>query len=545
MFENIKSRRSPLGTELINKGLITEKQLDEVLNYQKDHPEFKIGEVVDILNMCDKKRLLSVVAEQLKQKSVDLSQGISIEYTEFLPRDVVINNKAFPFAIDGTTVKVAFSDPLDEKATNEVKLLLVNKGFQMEKYYTLYSMIMEQIQDVKNVQDKFVDTKEKDTTVLVDNIILTAMKQRASDIHIEPMEKKVRIRYRIDGEMIEVSELPKSRQGVLTGRLKSISNMHQEITTDQDGRINSYDNYSIRVSTQKNINGEKFVLRLLKKNANIRTLEDLGFPSDDKLVKTAFDKKNGIILLCAPTGEGKTTTLYSILDYLNTPNINVVTIEDPVEIRMSGVNQVEIGHDTSFAGALRTVLRQDPNIILVGEIRDRETAQTAIESGQTGHLVLSTIHTVNAIEAITRIRKMGISDYDVASTFVTVISQRLIRRLCNKCKKPHKITEEEKKYIERVEKVTGAKFDLEKAKMYEPVGCEECSNLGYFERIGVFEILYIDEYLKEMISESKSSIDIKKYAIENTQYKPLIVDAVNKCLQGITTIDEIQKKMSI
>ena len=226
MFENIKSRRSPLGTELINKGLITEKQLDEVLNYQKDHPEFKIGEVVDILNMCDKKRLLSVVAEQLKQKSVDLSQGISIEYTEFLPRDVVINNKAFPFAIDGTTVKVAFSDPLDEKATNEVKLLLVNKGFQMEKYYTLYSMIMEQIQDVKNVQDKFVDTKEKDTTVLVDNIILTAMKQRASDIHIEPMEKKVRIRYRIDGEMIEVSELPKSRQGVLTGRLKSISNMH-------------------------------------------------------------------------------------------------------------------------------------------------------------------------------------------------------------------------------------------------------------------------------------------------------------------------------
>lgn len=545
MFENIKSRRSPLGTELINKGLITEKQLDEVLNYQKDHPEFKIGEVVDVLNMCDKKRLLSVVAEQLKQKSVDLSQGISIEYTEFLPRDVVINNKAFPFAIDGTTVKVAFSDPLDEKATNEVKLLLVNKGFQMEKYYTLYSMIMEQIQDVKNVQDKFVDTKEKDTTVLVDNIILTAMKQRASDIHIEPMEKKVRIRYRIDGEMIEVSELPKSRQGVLTGRLKSISNMHQEITTDQDGRINSYDNYSIRASTQKNINGEKFVLRLLKKNANIRTLKDLGFPSDDKLVKTAFDKKNGIILLCAPTGEGKTTTLYSILDYLNTPNINVVTIEDPVEIRMPGVNQVEIGHDTSFAGALRTVLRQDPNIILVGEIRDRETAQTAIESGQTGHLVLSTIHTVNAIEAITRIRKMGISDYDVASTFVTVISQRLIRRLCNKCKKPHKITEEEKKYIERVEKVTGAKFDLEKAKMYEPVGCEECSNLGYFERIGVFEILYIDEYLKEMISESKSSIDIKKYAIENTQYKPLIVDAVNKCLQGITTIDEIQKKMSI
>lgn len=545
MFENIKGRRNPLGTELINKGLITDKQLDEVLDYQKEHPEFKFGEIVDILNMCDKKRLLSIIAEQLKQKSVNLDDGISIDYSEFLPRDVVINNKAIPFAIDGTTIKVAFSDPLDEKSVSEVKLLLVNKGFQMEKYFTLYSMIMEQIQDVKNVQNNYVDTKEKDTTVLVDNIILTAMKQRASDIHIEPLEKKVRIRYRIDGEMIEVSELPKSRQGVITGRLKSISNMHQEITTDQDGRINSYDNYSIRVSTQKNVNGEKFVLRLLKKNSDVRTLKELGFPYNDDMVKEAFDKKSGIILLCAPTGEGKTTTLYSILDYLNSPNINVVTIEDPVEIRMPGVNQVEISHDTSFAGALRTVLRQDPNIILVGEIRDRETAQTAIESGQTGHLVLSTIHTVNAIEAITRIRKMGISDYDVSSTFVTVISQRLIRRLCNKCKKPHKITEDDKKYIERVEKITGYKFDLGKAKMYEPVGCDECSGIGYFERIGVFEVLYIDDYLKEMISSGKSSIDIKKYAIEETTYKPLIVDAVNKCLDGITTIEELQKKMSI
>lgn len=545
MFENIKSRRSPLGTELINKGLIDEKQLDEVLDYQKSHPEFKIGEIVDILNLCEKKKLLKVIAEQLKQKSVDLSKDIAIDYTEFLPRDVVINNKAFPFAIDGTTVKVAFSDPLDEKAVNEVKLLLVNKGFQMDKYFTLYSMIMEQIQDVKNVQNNYVDTKEKDTTVLVDNIILTAINQRASDIHIEPLEKKLRIRYRIDGEMVEISELPKSRQGVLTGRLKSIANMHQEITTDQDGRINSYDNYSIRVSTQKNINGEKFVLRLLKKNADIRSLKDLGYLADDELLRTTFDKKNGIILLCAPTGEGKTTTLYSILDYLNKPNINIVTIENPVEIRMAGVNQVEISHENSFASSLRTVLRQDPNIILVGEIRDKETAQTAVESGQTGHLVLTTIHTVNAIEAITRIRKMGISDYDVASTLVTVVSQRLIRRLCNKCKRPHNITDEEKKYIERVEKVTGYKFDLSKAKMYEPVGCEECSDLGYYERVGAFETLYIDDYLQEMISSGKSSIEIKKYAMENTDYNPIIVDAVNKCLAGVTTIDEIQKRMSI
>ena len=545
MFENIKNKKSMLGIELINKGLITEEQLDEVLKYQKDHPEFKIGEVADILNICDKKQLLSIVGEQLKMKSINLEEISLIDYSEFLPRDAIISNKAIPFAIDGTTVKVAFSDPLDDKKVEEVKLLLLNKGFQMEKYYTLYSMIMGEIQDVKNVQNKFVDSSEKDTTILVDNIILTAIQKRASDIHIEPTETNVKIRYRIDGELITVSEIPKSRQGILSGRLKSISNMHQEITTDQDGRINTYDNYSIRVSTQKNINGEKFVLRLLKKNGSVRTLLDLGFPNDSETVRAAFDKKNSMIIICAPTGEGKTTTLYSILDYLNRPEINIVTIENPVEIRMAGVNQVEIGHDTSFAGALRTVLRQDPNIILVGEIRDRETAQTAIEAGQTGHLVLSTIHTIDAIETITRIRKMGISDYDVASTIATVISQRLLRRLCDKCKKKHKITEEEKNYVERVEKVTGTHFDITKAKLYEPGGCEECGDLGYYERIGAFEILLLDDYLKDLISEGESSIKIRKYAIENTTYKPLIVDAVNKCLAGVTTFDEIQKRINV
>ncbi len=545
MFENIKSRKAPTGVELVKKGLITDEQLQEALTYQKEHPEFKVGEVVDILNMCDKKKLISVIAEQIKQKTVDLSKGISINYAEFLPRDVVINNKAMPFEIDGTTVKVAFSDPLDTKAVNEVKLLLVNKGFQMEKYFTLYTMIMEQIREVRNVQDKFVDTSEKDTTVLVDNIILTAIKQRASDIHIEPLDKKVRIRYRVDGELVEVSELPKSRQGILTGRLKSISNMHQEISADQDGRINAYDDYSIRVSTQKNIHGEKFVLRLLKKDSKVRGLKELGYPTDDEIVKTAFNKQNGIILLCAPTGEGKTTSLYSILDYLNSPEINVVTIEDPVEIRMAGVNQVEVGHDTSFAGALRTVLRQDPNIILVGEIRDKETAQTAIESGQTGHLVLSTIHTTNAIEAITRIRKMGISDYDISSTFATVISQRLIRKLCEKCKKPHVITPEDKIFIDKVEKLNGVKFDLENATVFEVGGCEHCTDLGYYERIGVFENLFINDNLKELIASGRSAIDLKRYAMEATDYKPLIVDAVSKYLKGLTTISEIQKRINI
>ena len=545
MFENIKNRKNPIGVELVNSKLITEEQLNEALTYQKNHPELKIGEIIDILNFCDKAQLLQVLSEKLEVKAVVLDESIDIDYTLFLSRDTVINAKAFPFAIEGSTVKVAFADPADTKAVDSVKLQLLNKGLEMEKYLTLYSMIMNQVKSIKNVQDEYVDTNEKDTTILVDNIVLTAIKQRASDIHIEPMENRVRIRYRIDGELITVSELPKKRQAMIAGRIKSIANMHQEVTADQDGSIDAYENYSIRVSSQKNINGEKFVLRLLKKNGNVRQLFDLGFPKDEELVKKAFDKRNSLIVVCAPTGEGKTTTLYSILDYLNRPDINVVTIENPVEIRMPGINQVEIGHNISFAGALRTVLRQDPNIILVGEIRDRQTAQTAIEAGQTGHLVLTTIHTVDAIETITRIRKMDISDYDVSASIVTIISQRLVRQLCPKCKKPHEITESDKAYFEKVENLTGAKFDLEKATMYEPKGCKHCNNLGYIDRIGVFEVLCLDENIKHMIASGRTAIEIREYALKNTEYKPLIVDAVHKCLEGITTISEIEKKIVI
>lgn len=545
MFESIKNKKNPLGVDLINANLITEEKLDEALSYQRNHPELKLGEIIDILNMCDKNQLLDLLSQKLELKPVVLDEKIDIDYTMFLSRDTVINSKAFPFEMNGTTVKVAFADPSDAKLVDGVKLQLLNKGYEMEKYLTLYSMIMNQVQTVKNVQDKFVDTSEKDTTILVDNIVLTAIKQRASDIHIEPLENRVRVRYRIDGELVTVSELPKARQSMITGRIKSISNMHQEITSDQDGSINSYENFSIRVSSQKNINGEKFVLRLLKKNGSVRQLFDLGFPRDEELVKKAFDKRNSVIVICAPTGEGKTTTLYSILDYLNRPEINVVTIENPVEIRMPGINQVEIGFDTSFAGALRTVLRQDPNIILVGEIRDRETAQTAIEAGQTGHVVLTTIHTIDAIEAVTRIRKMGISDYDVSASIVTIISQRLVRELCPKCKKPHKMTASDKAYFEKVTKLTGIEFDLAHATMFEPKGCKECNDLGYIERIGCFEVLCFDETIKHMISSGESAIEIRKYAMEHTDYKPIIVDAAHKCLSGVTTISEIDKKIVI
>ena len=545
MFENIKSKKSPIGIEFMKRGLLTEGQVDRVLEDQKEHKELKFAEIVDILDMCDKSDLLDVLSYKIQVTGVMLDGELEINPVKYLPRDIIINYKVIPFGLVGNKLKVAFADPQNPTKVKEIELLLMNQGYEMEIYVTLYTSIMNQISNIRTVETDYVNKEEKDTTKLVDNIIMTAIEKRASDIHFEPMEDRIRVRFRIDGRLITITELPKNRQDTVIGRLKSISNMHQEIVYDQEGSINTYEGYSIRVSSQKNVNGEKFVLRLLKKNADKKSLFELGFFKDQELVEKAFDRKNSMIVIGAPTGEGKSTTLYSAIELLNKPEINIISIENPVERRIPGINQVEIAPNITFASALRTVLRQDPDIILVGEIRDEETAKIAIEAGQTGHLVLSTIHTIDAIETVTRIRKMQISNYDVASTIATTISQRLVRRLCNKCKKEHVLTEEEKNFIEKVEKNTGVKFDLDNAKLYEPVGCKYCNDIGYYERIAVFEVLCLDDYLKDMISEGKSSIDIRDYAIKNTKYKPLVVDGINKVLEGITTIDELKSKITL
>lgn len=545
MFENVKAKKNPIGLEFIKKGLLTTEQVNKVLEYQKDHKHLKFGEIVDVLDMCDKEELLKVIADKLQSPYILLSGNINIKPIEYLPRDVIINNKAFPFKIEGSKVHVAFSDIQNAEKVKKIQLMLMNSGYEMVPYITLYTDIMKEIGDVKSVENKFVDKEEKDTTKLIDNIIMTGISKRASDIHIEPMEDKIRVRFRIDGELINATELPKERQEIITGRIKAMANMYQEIAYDQDGSIDTFENFSIRVSSQKNIHGEKFVLRFLKKNTDVRNLYDLGFKNDQELVKRVFEKKNSLILVCAPTGEGKTTTLYSVLDYLNDPSINVVSIENPVELRIPGVNQIETGPNITFATALRTVLRQDPNIILVGEIRDKETAEIAVQAGQTGHLVLSTIHTIDAIEAITRMKKMGISPYDISSTLVTTVSQRLVRKLCDKCKVKHEMTEQERETIEKIGENNNVKFDLKDPNMYEPYGCSKCNGTGYYERVALFEVLCLDDNLKDLILSGASNMDIRKYAIENTEYKPLVVDGIEKVLQGITTISEMEKRLTM
>ena len=537
--------RQPIGVELVKRGIVTENDIKNALQYQKEHPSQKIGDILYTLNVCDSKKLIEAIGDIIKEKGILLrTNNIKVKLTDYFSVDLAMKNKVVPFEESAGKIKVCFADTANAKDMETIRLLLLKRGLLMESYITFESDIIRIIKSFEGNSTTNLENAGRNDTVtgLVDSIIKTGIARRASDIHIEPMENEVRVRYRIDGELFTAAKINKEKQQQIIGRLKSISNMHQEKQESQDGRILLYDDYNIRVSSQPNVYGEKFVLRLLKKNSNIKNVFELGFPGTEEQLKKNINKKNSITIMAAPTGEGKTTTLYSIIDFLNKPEINITTIEDPVEIRIKGLNQIEIDNSkTSFSDSLRTVLRQDPDIILVGEIRDVETGEIAIQAGQTGHYVLSTIHTIDSVEVITRMRKMGLSDYDIASTLATAISQRLVRKLCPKCRKEREFTEEEKRIITSIGEKYNVEFDVSKH-TYEAVGCKYCNNTGYYDRMGIFEILEVTDEIKELIMNGKSSIDIRKEALKGN-YKPLIVDGIRKVVEGHTTLEELNKKL--
>ena len=533
-------KRQPIGVELVKRGIVTEKDIEKALEYQREHPNRKLGDILYILDVCDPNKLIETIGEIVGTKGILLNAStIKVKLTDYISLDIAKKNKAIPFEVASGKIKVCFANTVNSRVIDTVRLLLLNKGLVMESYITFESDIDKILKSLEGVATSNLEAAGRNDTItgLVDSIIKTGMERRASDIHIEPMQNQVRVRYRIDGELFTAAKIEKEKQSQIIGRLKAISNMHQEKQEAQDGRILLYEDYNIRVSSQPNIYGEKFVLRLLKKNTVIRNIFKLGFPGTEEELSKNINKKNSITIIAAPTGEGKTTSLYSIIDYLNRPEINITTIEDPVEIRIAGLNQIEIDNRSSFSGSLRTVLRQDPDIILVGEIRDRETGEIAIQAGQTGHYVLSTIHTIDSIEVITRLRKMGLSDYDISSTLATSISQRLVRRLCPECKRERDYTEEEKRIIETISKKYGVEFDLS-GKTYDAIGCKHCNNTGYYDRIGIFEMLEITDEIKQEIMNGKSSIEIRNEALKQ-KYKPLVVDGIRKIVQGYTTLEEL------
>ena len=536
-------RKQPLGIELVKRGIVTEEDVERALDYQKAEPKKKIGDILNILRACDPYILIEAMGEILEEKAIYLKESdIKVNMFDFISLDIAKQYKAIPFEEVNGRIKVCFADTSNKRAVETVRLLLLNKGLVMDKYITFET-------NVDLILNSYGGSSESinlnaDVSGFLDSVIKTAMEKRASDIHIEPMQEGLRVRYRIDGVLINAANVGKEKQAQIIGRLKAISNMFQEKQESQDGRIIMYPEYNIRVSSQRNIYGEKFVLRLLKKNLDVKSLYDLGFNEDEKLINDSFNKKNSMTIIAAPTGEGKTTTLYSIIDYLNKPEINITTIEEPVEIRINGLNQIEVDPKTSFVASLRTVLRQDPDIILLGEIRDPETAEIAMQAGQTGHYVLSTIHTIDAVEVITRLRKMGVSNFDISSTLATSVSERLVRRLCPECKKERNFTEQEKDVIRKISEKYNVKFELQGKKTYDAIGCKHCNNTGYYGRIGIFEVLQINDDLRALIVNNDSTVEIRKKALENG-YLPLVIDGISKVVDGITNLQEINNKLAI
>ena len=541
-------RKQPLGIELVRKGIVTGENIEQALEYQQKNPNVKLGDALALLGVVNPEILIKAVAEILGQKGMYLRyDNVSINITEYISLDLMKKYKAVPFEVEGGKIKVCFADTVNNQVNiNNIKMLMLNKGLVLDQYIGFESNVDEFLRKFEAEINQNIDELEKSESVtdLIDNTIKLGMEKRASDIHIEPQADCVRVRFRIDGELFTMAKIAKEKQAQMIGRLKAISNMHQERQDSQDGRIVMYDNYNIRVSSQKNIHGEKFVLRLLKKSSKIRDIFELGFPYDEKTLNKAINKRNSITIMAAPTGEGKTTSLYSILDYLNNESLNITTIEDPVEIRIPGLNQIEIEKNIRFADSLRTILRQDPDIVLVGEIRDRETAEIAVQAGQTGHYVLSTIHTIDSIEVITRLRKMGVSDYDISSTVGTTISQRLVRRMCPKCKRQRTFTDREKEIIRKIGDKYGVNYDVDNHETYDAVGCEYCNNSGYYGRIGVFEVLNITDEIKELIVDSASTMEIRRKALEG-DYRPLIVDGIQKVINGETNLEELNKKLLV
>ena len=535
-------KKVPLGIELVKRKVATEADVKEAIRYQKEHPNTKIGEALAEIGTIDEKKLVHAMSEILGEKVIIMRpELVNINISKYISIDTAKKNKVIPFDEINGKVKVCFSDVNDPKVVEQIRLMLLHSGYSMEKYISFSNKILSTLESLEVDTTEDFGASSKDITKMVDTIIKTGMEKRASDIHIEPMEKDIRVRYRVDGDMITVARIGKENQSQMIGRLKAISNMYQEKTESQDGRIIMYPGFNIRVSSQKTIYGEKFVLRLLKKDAKIRDIYELGFPREDNLISKYFDKRNSVTIVAAPTGEGKTTTLYSIIKVLNTSSVNIITLEDPVEVRLPGLNQVEMDAKTTFASALRTVLRQDPNIVLVGEIRDLETAEIAMEAGQTGHYVLSTIHTINSIEVITRLRKLGISDYDIASTLATAVSQRLVRRVCPKCAQKREFTEDEKNKINNYAKKYNMEFDFKDKYTYDVIGCKECNMTGYSGRIAIIEILTLTDKIKELVMDGKSTFEIRKAALEEG-FLPFEMDGIKKVVDGKITLQELNNK---
>jgi len=523
-------------------------------------------EIISQKELVNEDDLTQAKGELYQIPFVNLAEkGTSPEALQFIPRPVAERFRFIPFAYDrkNNELSLAMANPLDlesiefaeRKSKAKVKVFIAPKS-KIEKAISerysqgLTAEVTAALKETEAPVREVVDIRKLGEVIreapiakIVSTLLEFAIKSRASDIHIEPWEDRTRVRYRIDGILQERLVLPKKVHEALVSRIKILSDMKiDEKRIPQDGRFNfraDGEEVDLRVSTLPTVHGEKVVMRLLKKSGNIPTLPELGLRGQGlKTLQDSILRPHGIILVCGPTGSGKTTTLYSVLSKINTTRVNVVTIEDPVEYQIVGVNQVQINPQAglTFATGLRAFLRQDPNIIMVGEIRDRETTDLAIQASLTGHLVFSTLHTKSAAQALPRLLDMGAEPFLLASSMTCVVAQRICRRVCQECKEEF---DPDPKVLADVKRVLGKLFpEDQKIKFAKGKGCENCSNTGYFGRIGIFEVLPVTEKIGRLILERAPAVDIEKQACDEGMIT-MKQDGFLKVIEQITTIEEI------
>lgn len=555
-----------LGQLLISSGLINEKQLETALSEQKKNPGEKLGSILVKLNFLDESKLVNFLGKQFNLPTIDLANyEIDPHLKDIIPSETARKHRILPIDKFGNILTVAVADPSDMDArqdirfiTNcEVEAIIAPESQIMEaldKYYekddeltevldNLEETAMEVIEEADDVDvDKLEDLSEDAPIIkLVNNIITNAIKRGVSDIHIEPYEKFMRVRYRLDGVLTEELKPPLKIKDLITTRIKIMAGLNiAERRIPQDGRIKiklKRKEVDLRVSVLPCIHGEKIVMRILDKGNLSLDLTKLGFEEGSyENFNNAIHTPWGMILVTGPTGSGKTTTLYSALSTLNKTTDNIMTAEDPVEYNLKGINQVQInaGVGLTFAAALRAFLRQDPDIVMVGEIRDYETAEIAIKAALTGHLVLSTLHTNDAPSTISRLSNMGVEPFMIASSVILVLAQRLVRKICEKCKQPVKIPRKE------LEKLNIPENEIKNLTFYEGAGCSFCEGSGYKGRIAVYEVMPVYENTKELIIDGAPAIELKKLAIKNKMLT-LRMAAVNKFKQGVTSLSEVYR----
>ena len=553
----INNGRKRLGDLLVSAGVVTPDQVDYALKTKsKDE---KLGDFLIKENIITEQQLIEILEFQLGIPHIHLNQySISPELLQLIPVELAKRANIMPIRKEKNKLFIAMADPMDYFAIEEVRMAT---GCQIEtsiaakddlyrtitKYYDLQESMEAALSDLgTSINEAQEEMEKEDSPImrLVNQIIANGVAQRASDIHFDPQETELRVRYRVDGVLRTERSLPKHMQNVIIARIKIMGNLNiTENRIPQDGRIKTTVNFKpvdIRLSTLPTVYGEKVVMRILDLSTAANDLDKLGFTEkNEALFRKMIAQPNGIVLITGPTGSGKSSTLYAALSHLNEEGVNIITVEDPVEYQLDGINQIQVREEVglTFAAGLRSILRQDPDIVMIGEIRDLETAQIAIRASLTGHLVLSTLHTNSAVESISRLHDMGIEPFLLSSSLVGIVAQRLVRRVCRDCAEVYEFTNRELEILQEngIEGVTHGKRGR---------GCPACNETGYRGRLAIHEILPINRTLKDFILNRSSDHAIQDY-MKQEGYYTLLMDGLLKVIDGQTTTSEVLRVANV